>query len=213
MNVLTAAQSELVEAHLDNAYKTAARQFRRYSPALQRKLCFDDLLSEAYVGLVEAAQGYDSTQGTTFITYAFMRMQFRVRRVYQQLRRDQGWIRVKEAGSTTLLKSEKRFDLVQWPDYFGSTVDPLRPNVLEPAVPAVQGNTAPTSDTLRAHLLTLVSTARDTRILTGLMRGESMRVIAADMGITYQRVSQLWGALRKRLEYQIARSCPHAIPS
>src|SRR5262245_21656103 len=57
------AASELVQSHIRLVRKIAARYRRSH-------LCWEDLVSEGVLGLIEAMRRFDVSQGTRFAAYA-----------------------------------------------------------------------------------------------------------------------------------------------
>ena len=68
---MDAERAQLIERHLDVARRAAAMMAKRVSGHVE----FDDLLSVANTGLVEAAGTYDASRGTPFGAWAWYRVQ------------------------------------------------------------------------------------------------------------------------------------------
>ena len=66
-----AERAQLIERHLDVARRAAAMMAKRVSGHVE----FDDLLSVAHTGLVEAAGSFDASRGTPFGAWAWYRIQ------------------------------------------------------------------------------------------------------------------------------------------
>lgn len=70
--------NELVETHMKLAEMEAHKFHRRNPPVLE----YDDILQEAYYGLIRASYGYDSSKGVLFASYASVAIQNRLKRVH-----------------------------------------------------------------------------------------------------------------------------------
>ncbi len=68
---MDAERAQLIERHLDVARRGAAMMAKRVAGHVE----FDDLLSVANTGLVEAARTYDASRGTPFAAWAWYRIQ------------------------------------------------------------------------------------------------------------------------------------------
>ena len=68
---MDAERAQLIERHLDVARRGAAMMAKRVSGHVE----FDDLLSVANTGLVEAAGTFDASRGTPFAAWAWYRVQ------------------------------------------------------------------------------------------------------------------------------------------
>ena len=66
-----AERAQLIERHLDVARRGAAMMAKRVAGHIE----FDDLLSVANTGLVEAARSFDASRGTPFGAWAWYRIQ------------------------------------------------------------------------------------------------------------------------------------------
>jgi len=69
--VTEAERAQLIERHLDVARRGAAMMAKRVAGHVE----FDDLLSIAHTGLVEAARTFDASRGTPFGAWAWYRVQ------------------------------------------------------------------------------------------------------------------------------------------
>ena len=73
---------ELVEKYMSLAKYEADKFFRRNTMLLE----YEDLLQEAYYGLIKASEGYEEGKGAIFATYATRCIQHRLKRVHGKSR-------------------------------------------------------------------------------------------------------------------------------
>lgn len=84
---LSAEQQQLVMDHLDYALSGAKRHFGKSGG----KADYDELVSAAYFGLVQAAIRFDPSRPASFKTYAFPWIESQLRRNWQDIQRAWGW--------------------------------------------------------------------------------------------------------------------------
>ena len=164
---LTAAEQDLVDAHIRLAFHLVNRRYGRDHPFA------DDLAQEACLGLMEAARRFDPSRGLAFGTYAGW------------------WVRSKISGFMRRRKLRRKVDgagSFDDPDGPPEPADPasaLRPLDILIADEAAERNV----DLLQSALAGL--TDRERTVLLRRAGGETLRTIGEALGVSKERVRQI----------------------
>ena len=191
MTLSLADQHALIEAHLAAAEQCAKKFVRRGSA----QFTYDEFLSAAYRGLVDAARTYDPDHpsGASFATHAYRAMDGTILKMMHEWKRQNGWaqeggrlkhvVRLKSMSDTHSAGGEDGGS-----DYELDVPDPN--SLVEP----------PVSPQDVTKVLTLCADSRERRIVLGRLQGLTFRQIAAlpDVGVTWQRVHQVWKRFHQR---------------
>jgi RNA polymerase sigma factor FliA len=204
-----AERDRLIHEYVGMARRIAMKIARRSGP----RVCRDEIVAAALLGLTEAADRYDATRGEPFVAFAEKRIRgavfdelrrgdFLPRRVRQTLRRAaQARHDLEVAGTPVTDEAMARALGVTVEDYRDdiaplaeASVRSLDAGMTEPAAswpsPAAQAETSEALGRVAAAVETLP--AREARILA-LHYGDDLpyRAIARDLGLTASRVCQL----------------------
>lgn len=155
---------------------------------------FDDFLSAAHLGLVIAARKFDPTRGVTFYTYAFQWMDSKLQRVVMEEKRQSGWAynhlkKDRDSGESGM---ERLVRVDQWP------VDKDDGHALDVAAPLANPRDEYDVEDRRRIVMASARNQRERVILQGRLQGKHLEDIAAEIGLTRQRVHQLLGPILER---------------
>lgn len=180
---LTREQADLVAAHVGVAVDVAKHMAHRTGGD------YDDLLSDAHLGLMEAAQRWDPTMGKPFDRYAFWLARFRVRDAY---RVRTGSRRVRQFDTYSL-----DHDIGSGDDGRYTLADALEANghtaLCAPGADEVLlAVDAPTDDQATAERALGALYGRAAEVMRRIADGERMATIAADYGVSESRISQIY---------------------
>lgn len=170
-------QRALVERHLC----VAERGARHFAHRSRGQLAFDECLSAAYLGLVEAARRFKAGRAT-FASFAFGRVQFHLMDLRRQRAYQLGFVRTPRStnGGLAMRRHHRH---VQWPlDDYG------QPKDLD-----IQSDHG--ADVERRQLITKVVQAqtdpRDRKVLRLMLAGKTLKETGQIVGVNESRTCQL----------------------
>ncbi len=179
-----------VEEHLGLARQAAGRFWNEFRPPVD----LEDVVSEAFIGLMKAARMFDPSKGTAFTTFAGMKIRYHL----LDWLREQSWISRSELAKVRAGKAVMHAVLsLSVPVSVGGYGD-LMP--LEDALGDVDDNLAQIErrDEVKAMIRRLPRKQR--QVLEGYYLGEqTMREVAMDLDLSESRVSQLHGDAMREL--------------
>ncbi len=185
---MTEAQQALIDAHMSSAEAAVCRFMRG---GTGRDLEREDLLSAAYLGLVQAARAFDPSRGNTFKTLLFTSIQREFWKVSRQHRRATGWMYDHTGGKQTMKKIGAHVPMPTYPD--GKPIEFEDVSTPDPFTYALLQQR-------RRIALKSAGTVRNRRILLMHLRGRSMRDIGKEVGLTGSRIQQLLPDILRRAE-------------
>lgn len=164
------------QALFDNNIKLAYYVVRRYLSQRSERIDYDDLVQEAMIGLIQAAQRYDPKLGYRFATYAVLLMRRRLQR--------------------HLHKNSSPFSVSNHP-----LAQPCPKYIALETVPVPERLVRAEDDPTAVHVYEWLDTLtpRLRRLAVGLYKGKSISQIARDEGISAQAHGVRVKELRRRL--------------
>jgi RNA polymerase sigma factor for flagellar operon FliA len=177
----------LVIEHQDLVRKIAWAEYRKLSP--DALTTFDDLVQSGMEGLLDAATRFDDGRGAKFSTYAAIRIRGSM---MDELRRSDMVSRSERSKGNSATNEEyndeEQVSALCRATSFGWLMNLCDPELTEHD-PQAMLQIKQVAERLRAAVARL--TERDILILEKVNNGERLRTIAATLGITTVRVSQL----------------------
>lgn len=185
-------------ANMTYAERGANKWFRGYNGRLP--IDRDEFVSSAYLGLVEAARTFDPNRGTQFTTWAFSKINNRLGKTVREYRRQNGWAYNHLQGHPDKKngRMERVLKHVGWPTVIGKDGDETPWDAPAPT---------PDPETIRSHerrehirgcVLSTARTPRERKILEGRLAGRTLGEIGDELGITRERVRQIYQAAMHR---------------
>ncbi len=173
---------------------------------------YKDLIQESFVGLLEAARTFDESKGFTFLTYATPAIHQRIQRARRRaptIHAPDVWDADKREALDIPQRSDRASQALQFEH------DPHDEGVLQPLLRAAGMHTDATqeADLLRTERTAAARAAlnalppRDRRIVERVvLEGANYREVAAEVGVTFQRVHQIVEAGLETMRRQLVRT-------